>query len=224
MVVGSDAAPIRSQYIQRIAADIDINRQEQERLKARLAQLQEDEAYLLGLQSVSRQQDGAPSNGQSEGERGFVLSAEASDDSAPAVPYQRRSEPGSRLAASPGTADGKMQAAEPAESARETPTPDTKAVRLPLRRLVHDILVHGSGEPRSVSEVFAELTAAEPAGETSPQAVRNALESLVASGTATRERQGRSVFYVLQPAVAASAGDGSPLGGRLGRLSMTGVS
>jgi hypothetical protein len=219
VVAESDTVPIRSQYTQRIAADLDANRQEQERLTARLAQLQEDEAWLVSLRSASREESASGDTG----------------DTGPTVPQQRETAPAASAApatASRGTAGGKKKAAKavkdakPAASAKSTASPkdakdardarDSKPAKSPkpakkaaataakaaqpsLRTLVQEALLGNPGEPRSAGEVLTELEAAHPERNASPQAVRNALESLIASGAATRERQGRSVFYVLKP-------------------------
>jgi hypothetical protein len=215
VVAESDTVPIRSQYTQRIAADLDANRQEQEQLTARLAQLQEDEAWLVGLLSASREESASGDT----------------DDTGPTVPQQRETAPAAPATAPRGTAGGKkkaaksVKAAKPAASAKSAASPkdakdakdtrDSKPAKSPkpakkaattakaaqpsLRTLVQEALLGHPGEPRSAGEVLAELEAAHPERNASPQAVRNALEFLIASGAATRERQGRSVFYVLKP-------------------------
>lgn len=202
MVPDSDTVPIRSQYTRRIAADIDANHQEQERLKARLVQLQEDEAWLVSLQSAS-QQEPVP-----EQEDIPATSVFASDTAGFSLPQPREADPAS-TALPHSTDEEKVKPAGSAKAAKKTTAAGPKAAQPSLRSLVQEVLLRNSSGPRSAGEVLTELEAAHPRRNASPQTVRNALESLIASGAATRERQGRSVYYTLKPTASQTAAEAS---------------
>ncbi|MFD3541398.1 hypothetical protein ACFWUQ_18140, partial [Streptomyces sp. NPDC058662] len=83
----------------------------------------------------------------------------------------------------------------------------------PLRELVLALLV-GAAEPRMVSEVAAELTAARAGRATSAPVVRNTLEGLAKKGVIEKEHRQGSVMYTAPrppaqegPAVAAPTAD-----------------
>lgn len=217
MEVDSSTVPVRSQYTRQIAADIETNRAEQERLKARLAQLQDDETYLVGLQVASAGAQSAADDTQ----EADVAADPASLDTA--VPQQRDAAPAPETVGAPEGGEGagkrsgrKKAAAAPrkraastagkrparAKTAAKAAQAEAKNTEPSLRERVKDAVLQNPGQPRSASEVVAELAQADPAYAATPQAVRQALESLVAAGVAARERQGRSVYYtvVSQPA------------------------
>jgi len=232
--VDVETVPLRSQYIQRITADIAANRAEQEELSARLAQLQDDEAYLVGLQTAS-----APAR-SAAGDDQEVVEATPTAPQEPAVPQQRDTEPvaeetGAADGAAEGTgaADGvagsgedaakkggrkkkstapRKQAAAPSEkpaargraakkpapaAAKKTAPVAAKSAEVPLRERVSAVLLQTPGQQRSASEVHAELTRTASGTPVTPQAVRQSLESLISTGAAVRERQGRSVYYAV---------------------------
>lgn len=220
MEVQSRAVPLRSQYTQQIAADIETNRAEQDRLKARLAQLQDDETYLVGLQAASETAPPA-----ADGTREAGAAADPASQDTP-LPRQRDVAPVPETVGGPeGGAEGagkrsgrKKAAAAPrkraasaagkgparTKAAAKTAQADAKNIEPSLRERAGNVLLQNSGQPRSAREVLAELTEADPAYAATAQAVRQALESLVAAGAAARERQGRSVYYTSVSAPAAS--------------------
>ncbi|MEU9033112.1 hypothetical protein AB0D46_37570 [Streptomyces sp. NPDC048383] len=87
----------------------------------------------------------------------------------------------------------KAEKAAPATEKQAAP----KAVKVaepPLRELVLALLT-GAAEPRMVSEVSTELTAAHPSRSTSTQVVRNTLEGLAKKGLIEKDNKQGSVMY-----------------------------
>ena len=86
--------------------------------------------------------------------------------------------------------------AEKAAPATEKPAAPkaAKVVEPPLRELVLALLT-GAAEPRMVSEVSTELTAAHPSRSTSTQVVRNTLEGLAKKGLIEKDNKQGSVMY-----------------------------
>ncbi|MGW5849060.1 hypothetical protein ACWFQ8_14100 [Streptomyces sp. NPDC055254] len=100
----------------------------------------------------------------------------------------------------------------PAKSTAEKPAAEKPAGTAsgrtgepPLRELVLALLV-GAAEPRMVSEVAAELTAAHADRATSTPVVRNTLEGLAKKGVIEKEhRQGSVMYTAPQPSVKEAA-------------------
>ncbi|MBM9506773.1 hypothetical protein [Actinacidiphila acididurans] len=222
MKVDSETIPLRSQYTRQIATDIETNRAEQERLKERLAQLQDDETYLVGLQVASA---GAQSDA-SDTQEADAAADPASQDTA--LPQQRDAAPAPEAVSAPANGKGagkqsghKKAAATPrkraastaeARSARakapaKTAQGDAKNTEPSLRERVGAVLLQSLGQPRSAGEVVAALAQADPGHAVTPQAVRQSLESLVAASLAARERQGRSVYYTATAGSAPAASE-----------------
>lgn len=186
-------ATIRSQYTERIAADLAANREEQEQLRARLAQLQEDEAWLVKLRQASHLKEPESSSVNEQAAQAEAQAEEPAEE--PATPAR-----GGRTLPAARRPQARTRARETGKKAAASAT---KESRPPLRTLAHEILLRTPDKPRAAAEVFADLEQAHPERNAASQAVRNALESLVASGAATRQRQGRSVYYTAQPVEAA---------------------
>ncbi|MGW6685376.1 hypothetical protein [Streptomyces sp. NPDC054961] len=219
----SDTTPIHSLYAQRFAADLDVNRKEQEsltvqiaELEARLKQLKSDESWLSGMQGTL-----AP-----KAEESVTPSAAAAPATAPlavpgatpgAVPKPRQAK-----RAAVGTSRAK-KAAPDKKAAGTTPAPVTEVkaqtvkakpaprkaatatakkatpaaaakTEPPLRELILALLV-GAAEPRLVNEITTALAQAHPARPASTQVVRNALEALTKKGSVEKEHKQGSVMY-----------------------------
>ncbi|MEU2357672.1 hypothetical protein ABZ599_32655 [Streptomyces misionensis] len=116
----------------------------------------------------------------------------------------------------------KSQAGEaPAQSAAATEAPTGKTAAgepsgPPLWKLALDVLLKTPGQPCVVREVHDELTQGHPDRTTSPQAVRNSLETLVKKGLAekpTRQRNAMYTPYADAEADAAPPADATAAGG-----------
>lgn len=188
----ADNASLKSQYAAQVAADLERNSAERERLDSEIAALQQQLAVLEGNRALllSMRETlgddataGVPENGGPSGSGNGVAAISES----PAPPATRK--PRKKADAT----GGKQKGAEAAGS-----RPGRKRVReagVPtLRDLVHDHLTQ-HGEPRSAAEITTALTQALPEREFKGTVVRSTLESLVAKGQAHRTKQQKSVFY-----------------------------
>ncbi|MEU8877535.1 hypothetical protein AB0D24_41695 [Streptomyces javensis] len=202
----AESANLKSQYAAQVAADLERNSAEHERLSSEIAALQEqltvledNRALLLSMrQTLGDDTGGATENGGVSGS-GDGSSARREVAALSATRKARKKA---------NAAGGKRKGAESGGSrprrqrARETGVPT-------LRELVsNDLAQHG--EPRSAAEVTAALSKALPEREIKPTVVRGTLESLVAKGQAHRTKQKKSVFYSAATTdAAADAGEPS---------------
>lgn len=184
-----NATDVKAQYTAQVAADLERNSKEQERIGAEIAGLQEQ------LEALRRNQAVLMSMQTALGGEGAVATEEtAADSPTAAVPQQRPASPRQR-----SRKEGSAKAKKPAD------TPAAKTVKAPTlgELILGDLRRHT--EPRSASEVTDTLAQAHPERETKAKVVRMALESLVAKGLVERAKQGRSVFYSATAAPAASS-------------------
>ncbi|MEU9014351.1 hypothetical protein AB0D12_32200 [Streptomyces sp. NPDC048479] len=164
---------LKSQYANQVAADIEANAREQERLKSeaaalhdQLEALQQDHEMLVSMQATL----------------GAAPAKDTPAATTSAVPRARRANvvagKGKRPKNGPKRkADAKAQPAGP-----------------PLRELVVALLAEHH-EPRSAAEVTKELAQAHPERTVNVTLVRNALESSVAKNQSERTKQQKSVYY-----------------------------
>lgn len=222
----SNNTTIQDRYATRLAEDLESNANEQEKLRAHMAELQahlarleQEREWLTRLRGTVASAPGTgghvdpadeASAGDDAGEAAPETKAEAATDAGAeeprAVPRPRgrkpAAEPRARKPAKKAASSRRGREAKPAapRSGRsEEPT---------LRSLVADVL--GTvAEPRMVSE-FVDAVAKRFPDRAAPSApvMRNALESLVAKGLAERERKQGSVFYTpVAPPAGATAGE-----------------
>ncbi|MEU6540179.1 hypothetical protein [Streptomyces sp. NPDC047000] len=187
------ATGLTDQYRSRVAADLESNGREQERLATEIAALQKQLSVLQHEQSVlTHVQEVLGAAPQAQ--------ALAADDSS--VPPPRKRTPASAAshkatrAKKPTGGNGKPtrkavpEKASAAKSAVTTPTSSQPT----LVELVRDHLAQHH-EPRSAAEVAASLGQAHPDRGVKTTVVRSTLEGLVAKNRIQRTRQGSSVFY-----------------------------
>ncbi|MGW0750747.1 hypothetical protein [Streptomyces sp. NPDC002587] len=219
-----DTTPIHNVYAQRFAADLEINRKEQEQvsaqiaeLEARLQQLKADESWLHGMQGAlppiadeAPASDGqvAPQPGQSPAHDTEAVPPTTGDPVKSAVPRPRKAKKTTGRAAerkpaqpkkTSGIASGAKAgataaAAKKATAKKATGTKADKTAEPPLRELVLALLV-SAAEPRMVSEVTAELAQAHPGRPASGQVVRNTLEVMARKNLIDKEHKQGSVMY-----------------------------
>ncbi|MER7666299.1 MULTISPECIES: hypothetical protein [unclassified Streptomyces] len=220
---------LQSHYAQQVAADLENNSSEQERirsevaaLQAQLETLQKDHELLVSMQAAL---GGTPAK-----------STKAAKDAKPAktatgakgatVPKARRASGSATTVAATTAKDQSKAAKKPAATttAKSSTAPRTttaaksgtapKTTATPLRELAVGILGRRQ-EPWSAAEVTEELTRAHPDRPLTVQLVRNALEASVAKNQSERSKQQNSVYYTAvgkkaaadEPAVAASTPD-----------------
>ncbi|MEU9171545.1 hypothetical protein AB0D34_27710 [Streptomyces sp. NPDC048420] len=189
---------VTSQYVARVAGDLEGNLKEQERLGAeiaalqsQLADLERDRTVLLSLQEAL-------------GTASVSAAPEADQTPAP-------------------TAVGGQETAAPAKSSKErarksVPTPrkasgtskrasakTTEPKQPSLVSLAREFLT-SQAEPRSAAEVAEALAQQHPERAIKTTVVRTTLEGLVAKNHAQRNKQGSSVFYTAPDPEEPSAG------------------
>ncbi|MFD5401580.1 hypothetical protein [Streptomyces griseorubiginosus] len=191
---------VTTQYLARVADDLEQNLKEQERLgteiavlQSQLAELEADRTVLVSLQEAL----GATS---------------APATSAPAAP-EPESSPAATVvdkkdtAAPAKKARAKKPAAAPVPKARKTKTAAAKPAepRQPsLVTLARDFLTSQT-EPRSAAEIADALAQEHPDRGIKKTVVRTTLEGLVAKNHAQRSKQGSSVFYTAPDPAEPSA-------------------
>ncbi|MGW6867289.1 hypothetical protein ACWGHI_23815 [Streptomyces sp. NPDC054912] len=136
----------------------------------------------------------------------------ATEAAAPAAPAKAAPVKAVKAVKAVKTTSAKAEEATPVKAEKSTPaarkapsaTPG-KVAEPPLRELVLALLA-GAAEPRMVSEVSTELTAAHPSRSTSTQVVRNTLEGLAKKGLIEKDNKQGSVMYTApRPAVDGPA-------------------
>ncbi|MGW0846760.1 hypothetical protein ACWD26_42925 [Streptomyces sp. NPDC002787] len=187
-----ETTDLKAQYSAQVAADLERNAKEQDRIRGEIDALQDQ---LLGLQ-----QDHAVLVNMQQA-LGVVTpepAPPAEKSAAPSVPKQKS-------AATPAT--GKRT-----RTKKATPPQDTKQTKAKVKKpaakatdpkktaqptLVELIRRHltEQNEPRSAAEVATSLTQAHPDRRIQTNVVRTTLEALVAKSNAQRTKQGSSVYY-----------------------------
>ncbi|MGW3425098.1 hypothetical protein [Streptomyces phaeochromogenes] len=193
--VESATTELKTQYAAQVAADLERNTKEQERIGAEVAALQEqlsalqhDQSLLVNLQRTL----GAESLEAGSSEEESVTAAK------PSLPRQASAETKSGRRKKATAAKPKKAAAKTAETKASSP-----AAKLPtLVELIHNHLGRQS-EPRSSAEISTALAQAHPDRDIKPKVVRTTVEGLVAKGHVQRTKQGSSVFYTTAEAPAA---------------------
>ncbi|MEV0124317.1 hypothetical protein AB0I16_22780 [Streptomyces sp. NPDC050703] len=206
--VPANAAGVQGQYAAQVAADLEANRKEQERISAEVTALTEqlqvlesDHALLVSMQQAlgTNGTGGAPAG-----------AAKKETSRAKAAPKSQRakkaSTPRKKKSATPATPPAKAAGksaikstatATATKSAAAKATPKVPAARTPeptLGELIRDHLA-GQSEPRSSAEIASALADAHPERTIKTTVVRTTVEKLVAKSQVQRTRQGSSVFY-----------------------------
>lgn len=190
---------VTTQYLARVAEDLEQNLKEQESLGAeiavlqsQLAELEADRAVLLSLQEALGATS-APAAPDPE-PAPAPLGADKKDTAAPAK-----------------KARAKKPAAAPVQKARKNKSAvaaKSSEPRQPsLVTLAREFLTSQT-EPRSAAEIAEALAQEHPDRDIKKTVVRTTLEGLVAKNHAQRSKQGSSVFYTAPDSAEASADDG----------------
>ncbi|AYC36397.1 BlaI/MecI/CopY family transcriptional regulator [Streptomyces griseorubiginosus] len=195
---------VTTQYLARVADDLEQNLKEQERLgteiavlQSQLAELEADRAVLVSLQEAlgasSTPATPAPATPEPESAPAATV-VDTKDTAAPAK-----------------KARAKKPAAVPVQRARKTKTAAAKPAepRQPsLVTLARDFLTSQT-EPRSAAEIAEALAQKHPDRGIKKTVVRTTLEGLVAKNHAQRSKQGSSVFYTAPDPAEPSADSGA---------------
>ncbi|MCZ1011955.1 hypothetical protein [Streptomyces lydicus] len=198
-----------SNYVQRLADAREANRKEQEDLQRRLAQLQEEEAWLTNKIQAGPTAE-APQEAAGEQRLHGSTRAPAESEMAKAsgaVPKPRQTK---RAKAAKKAAQSKPPAkktAAPKKQSTAKKATAKKPAEPPVRQLVLDLLNRKPGEPHTAREVFNELGKEHPRRVTSVQLVRNHLEGLWKKKDIDKTTQkGSAMYSALVPAPEAPSG------------------
>ncbi|WP_406212519.1 hypothetical protein [Streptomyces canus] len=193
----TDTMGLTHQYSTQVAADLETNLKEQERISGDIAALQEQLAALQHDHSVLVNIQQALGVTQTTKE-----STPSTETAAVPSPRQKaKSAPRSKQATRKSTAAQERTTAKKSTAAQERTTAkkstaksETKAAQPTLVGLIRSHLSE-QDEPRSAAEISAALVQAHPERDIKTKVVRVTLEGLVARSQAQRTKQGSSVFY-----------------------------
>jgi len=190
---------VTSQYLTRVADDLEQNLKEQERLGAeiavlqgQLAEVEADRAVLLSLQETL----GTASTPTSPAAEPEPTAADA-DEKESAAPAKAKKARAKKPAAAPRKSAGKREKAAAKSAEPRQPS---------LVSLARTFLTSQT-EPRSAAEVAEALAKQHPDRDIKTTVVRTTLEGLVAKNHAQRNKQGSSVFYTAPDSTESSADD-----------------
>ncbi|WP_326685742.1 MULTISPECIES: BlaI/MecI/CopY family transcriptional regulator [unclassified Streptomyces] len=178
-----------------MTADLERNTQEQERIGAEVAALQEqlralqhDQTLLVNLQQTLGS-DSPTATGPDAAQSAVDV---------PSVPRQASAKPTPARRKKAVTTKSRKTAAK----SPETKTSTSSDKQPTLVALIRGHLAQ-QPEPRSAAEIASELAQAHPERNVKPTVVRTTVEGLVAKGHVRRAKQGSSVFYTASTAEAA---------------------
>ncbi|MGW8747574.1 hypothetical protein [Streptomyces sp. NPDC055794] len=199
---------VASQYAAQVTGDLERNTQEQERIGADIATLQEkltalqhDHSVLVNIQQALASTVPAPA-----AETTPVPSPRKKTATEPAGGKRSQAE---KTTASRGRAAAKKPVAKKARTTKAVGK--AAAAKSDAPTLVELVRRHLAvqNEPRSAAEVAAGLDQAHPDRAVQTTVVRNTLEGLVAKQHAQRTKQGSSVYYTAtggpEPVTASEA-------------------
>ncbi|WP_181809489.1 BlaI/MecI/CopY family transcriptional regulator [Streptomyces shenzhenensis] len=190
---------LASEYSARIAQDLELNAEKQDRLATEIAALEEqlravreNRVVLERLQQALTPQATATAPAHvpaTASASGTAEPAEATDAVEAAVPHPRTESAAKRRASA------KPSPKQPKPSLKQ-PKPGLKETKPSLVEAVHTYLAQ-QREPVSASDVAEAIRAAQPGRAIKTTVIRTTLENLVAKNRARRTRQGRAVSYTL---------------------------
>jgi hypothetical protein len=180
--VPQKATEVQDQYAAQVAADLEANRKEQERIGAEVASLQEQLQVLENNHSL------------------LVRVQQALTPAARTAANSPKKATGRQKTATKPERNTTKSAGARAKKPATTATP---AAKVPAARTAGPTLVElvrghldQHSEPRSAAEITSALDQAYPERNIKTTVVRTTVEGLVAKGRAERTKQGSSVFYL----------------------------
>ncbi|MFJ8495662.1 hypothetical protein ACIRBZ_46145 [Streptomyces sp. NPDC094038] len=191
----SPGTELASEYSARIARDLEVNAQEQDRLATEIAALEEQLRAVRENRVVLERLQQA-----------LTPQASAASASTP-VPAPASA---SASVPAPGTVDSDADAVvphqrtEPVPNRRDLPRQGPAEPKPSLVEAVHTYLAQ-QREPRSATDVAEAIRAGQPGRTIKTTVIRTTLENLVARNRARRTKQGRAVFYTLTSAEGPEA-------------------
>ncbi|MFD7817161.1 hypothetical protein ACFV6E_30185 [Streptomyces sp. NPDC059785] len=192
-----------SRYAGQAVSDLEENRRRQRELTRQMELLRQEESLLLSILTLADHpaaaQDSSHVPEQARGERGTDSGVPAPAAGTPSPAGDSTGKPRGTRAASAGKNTG--------GTGKNTKVASKKSGsrQQPLRELLLGLLRQHS-EPRLAAELREELLRKHPDRGTTPQVVRNTLETLVAKGRVQRHKQQRSVLYTVLEARDSDTG------------------
>lgn len=213
---------LKSQYAEKVAADLDLNTAEQARireeiasLQGRLAGLEQDHGLLVGMRAAlgdTATAVPAPRTGKKTATTTTAATTGATTTAAKTTAAKKAT---AKKAAGRKTTAVKAAAKEPAKAKTAAPkekaaAPRAKTVaakekavaakekQVPLTELIHRHL-SGQAEPKTAREIAQALKTAHADRSVSDNLVRTTTERLVARSLAERVKQGATVYYTALP-------------------------
>ncbi|WP_328619116.1 hypothetical protein [Streptomyces sp. NBC_00354] len=190
---------LKSQYAEKVTADLALNTAEQERIRKEIASLQEnltgleqDHELLVGMRAAIGDTPTAvpaPRTGKKTATSARKPAAAKSATTADTKKATAKKATAVKAVAKKPAAKkpaAKKPVAEKAAAAKEKP--------VPLTELIHQHL-SGQAEPKTAREIAQALTTAHPDRNLSDNLVRTTTERLVARSMAERAKQGSTVYY-----------------------------
>ncbi|MFG2947270.1 BlaI/MecI/CopY family transcriptional regulator [Streptomyces adustus] len=201
---------LTSQYATQVAADLERNVKEQERLAGEIAALQEqlatmqqDHTVLVSIRQVlggTAEPVETPAEPAVETAAGTTAGTTVEAEAAAVVPAPRK-----KAADATGTGRRTREArkssparAKGARTAGKNAAPKAEAATESAQRTLVDIVrahLVEQREPRSAAEIATTLGQQHPERSVKTTVVRTTLEGLVAKSHAQRTKQGTSVYY-----------------------------
>ncbi|WP_327301773.1 hypothetical protein [Streptomyces goshikiensis] len=201
-----ETTTLKSQYADKVTADLELNTAEQERIREEIASLQErltgleqDHELLIGMRAAlgdtlavvpgPRADKKTPTSAGAKG-RKTAASATSTTAAKKAPNKASANKPAAKKAtakkATPAKAIPAKATAEKADTSGET--------RAPLTGLIHQHL-SAQKEPKTAGEITQALAAAHPERLLNGNLVRTTTERLVARALVERSKQGSTVYY-----------------------------
>lgn len=190
---------LKSQYVEKVTADLELNTAEQERIRKEIASLQEhltaleqDQQLLIGMRAAIGDTTvavPAPRPGKKTATKTATKVATKAAGTKTATTATEKKATAKRTTVKKATAvkaAAKKPVAEKAPASKEKP--------VPLTELIHQHL-SGQTEPKTAREIAQALTTAHPDRNLSDNLVRTTTERLVARSLAERAKQGSTVYY-----------------------------
>ncbi|MFE3626703.1 hypothetical protein [Streptomyces goshikiensis] len=216
-----ETTTLKSQYADKVTADLELNTAEQERIRDEIASLQErltaleqDHELLIGMRAAlgdtlavvpgPRADKKTPTSAGAKGRKTAASATTATPAkkapnkaSANKTPAKKATvKKATPAKATPAKAIPAKATAKKADTSGET--------RAPLTGLIHQHL-SAQKEPKTAGEITQALAAAHPERLLNGNLVRTTTERLVARALVERSKQGSTVYYTAVPAKGTAA-------------------
>ncbi|MER8097088.1 hypothetical protein [Streptomyces goshikiensis] len=211
-----ETTTLKSQYADKVTADLELNTAEQERIRDEIASLQErltaleqDHELLIGMRAAlgdtlavvpgPRADKKTPTSAGAKGRKTAASATTATPAKKAPNKASANKTPAKKATvkkATPAKATPAKATAKKADTSGET--------RAPLTGLIHQHL-SAQKEPKTAGEITQALAAAHPERLLNGNLVRTTTERLVARALVERSKQGSTVYYTAVPAKGTAA-------------------